>query len=80
MLIINDCVDICLVVDVVGVYIGDDELLVVFVWKLVGFIKIVGVLVKMVVWGVEVENEGVDYLGVGVIFFIMIKDSLLIFL
>ena len=38
-LIINDRVDICLAVDAAGVHIGDDELPVAFVRKLVGSTK-----------------------------------------
>ena len=67
-LIINDRVDICLAVDAAGVHIGDDELPVALVRKLVGSTKIVGVSAKTVARGVEAENEGADYLGVGAIF------------
>ncbi|OSH13993.1 thiamine-phosphate pyrophosphorylase [Enterococcus faecalis] len=74
-LIINDRVDICLAVDAAGVHIGDDELPVALVRKLVGSTKIVGVSAKTVARGVEAENEGVDYLGVGAIFPTMTKDS-----
>ena len=63
-LIINDRVDICLAVDAAGVHIGDDELPVALVRKLVGSTKIVGVSAKTVARGVEAENEGADYLGV----------------
>ena len=74
-LIINDRVDICLAVDAAGVHIGDDELPVAFVRKLVGSTKIVGVSAKTVARGVEAENEGADYLGVGAIFPTTTKDS-----
>ena len=57
-LIINDRVDICLAVDAAGVHIGDDELPVALVRKLVGSTKIVGVSAKTVARGVEAENEG----------------------
>ena len=56
-------------------HIGDDELPVALVRKLVGSTKIVGVSAKTVARGVEAENEGVDYLGVGAIFPTMTKDS-----
>ena len=59
-LIINDRVDICLAVDAAGVHIGDDEL---------------PVSAKTVARGVEAENEGADYLGVGAIFPTTTKDS-----
>lgn len=74
-LIINDRVDICLAVDAAGVHIGDDELPVALVRKLVGSTKIVGVSAKTVARGVEAENEGADYLGVGAIFPTTTKDS-----
>lgn len=74
-LIINDRVDICLAVDAAGVHIGDDELPVALVRKLVGSAKIVGVSAKTVARGVEAENEGADYLGVGAIFPTTTKDS-----
>ena len=72
-LIINDRVDICLAVDAAGVHIGDDELPVALVRKLVGSTKIVGVSAKTVARGAE--NEGADYLGVGAIFPTTTKDS-----
>ena len=53
----------------------DDELPVAFVRKLVGSTKIVGVSAKTVARGVEAENEGADYLGVGAIFPTTTKDS-----
>ena len=74
-LIINDRVDIYLAVDAAGVHIGDDELPVALVRKLVGSTKIVGVSAKTVARGVEAENEGADYLGVGAIFPTTTKDS-----
>ena len=67
-LIINDRVDICLAVDAAGVHIA-------LVRKLVGSTKIVGVSAKTVARGVEAENEGADYLGVGAIFPTTTKDS-----
>lgn len=67
-LIIDDRVDICLAVDAAGVHIGDDELPVSVVRKLVGPDKLVGVSAKTVVRALEAEREGADYLGTGAIF------------
>lgn len=66
-LIINDRVDICLAVDAAGVHIGDDELPVSVTRRLIGK-KILGVSAKTVVRGLEAQQEGADYLGVGAIF------------
>ncbi|XJS11332.1 thiamine phosphate synthase [Aerococcaceae bacterium WGS1372] len=74
-LIINDRLDICLAIDADGIHIGDDELPVHVVRKLLGPDKIIGVSAKTVERSNEAENEGADYLGVGAIFPTNTKDS-----
>lgn len=66
-LIINDRVDICLAVDAAGVHVGDDELPVQTVRKLIGD-KWLGVSAKTLTRAQEAEAQGADYLGVGAIF------------
>lgn len=67
-LIINDRVDICLATDAAGVHIGDEELPIRVVRKLIGDKKILGVSAKTVLRATKAENEGANYLGVGAIF------------
>lgn len=67
-LIINDRVDVCLAVDAAGVHIGDDELPVEVVRRLIGKDKILGVSAKDVERAREAEKAGADYLGVGAIY------------
>ena len=74
-LIINDRVDICLAVDAAGVHIGDDELPVAVVRSLIGPEKILGVSAKTVARGVEAEQAGADYLGIGAIFPTKTKET-----
>lgn len=76
-LIINDRVDICLAVDATGVHIGDDELPVEIVRAMIGPEKILGVSAKTVERGLEAEEAGADYLGIGAIFSTKTKDTAL---
>lgn len=76
-LIINDRVDICLAVDAAGVHIGDDELPVEIVRAMIGPEKILGVSAKTVERGLEAEEAGADYLGIGAIFPTKTKDTAL---
>ncbi len=73
-LIINDRVDICLAVDAAGVHIGDDELPVAVVRKLIGK-KYLGVSAKTLARAREAEEQGADYLGVGAMFPTKTKDA-----
>lgn len=77
-LIINDRVDLALAVDAAGVHIGDDELPVDVVRKLIGPDKILGVSAKTLERAEEAYQEGADYLGVGAIFPTTTKDSSLV--
>lgn len=67
-LIIDDRLDICLAADADGLHIGDDELPVSIVRKLLGPDKILGVSAKSVARAMEAEEEGADYLGVGAMY------------
>src|SRR5699024_294361 len=77
-LIINDRVDLALAVDAAGVHIGDDELPVDVVRKLIGPDKILGGSTKTLARAEEAYHEGADYLGVGAIFPTTTKDSSLV--
>ena len=77
-LIINDRVDLALAVDAAGVHIGDDELPVDVVRKLIGPDKILGVSTKTLARAEEAYQQGADYLGVGAIFPTTTKDSSLV--
>lgn len=67
-LIIDDRLDVCLAADADGLHIGDDELPVSIVRKLLGPDKILGVSAKSVARAMEAEEEGADYLGVGAMY------------
>lgn len=75
-LIINDRVDVCLAVDAAGVHIGDDELPIEVVRRLIGNDKILGVSAKDVGRAREAEKAGADYLGVGAIYPTKTKKNL----
>lgn len=75
-LIINDRVDVCLAVDAAGVHIGDDELPIEVVRRLIGNDKILGVSAKDVERAREAEKAGADYLGVGAIYPTKTKKNL----
>lgn len=77
-LIINDRVDLALAVDAAGVHIGDDELPVDVVRKLIGPDKILGVSAKSLDRAEEAHQQGADYLGVGAMFPTSTKDSSLV--
>ena len=77
-LIINDRVDLALAVDAAGVHIGDDELPVKVVRKLIGSDKILGVSAKTLERAEEAYQQGANYLGVGAIFHTTTKDSSLV--
>lgn len=67
-LIIDDRLDIYLGVNAAGVHIGDDEMPVEVVRRLIGPDKILGVSAKTVERAQQAEKLGADYLGVGAIF------------
>lgn len=67
-LIINDRVDICLAIDAEGVHVGQSDMPVSLVRKLIGSEKIIGVSVKTVEEAMQAMQEGVDYISAGDIF------------
>lgn len=73
-LIINDRIDICMAINADGVHIGDDELPVDVVRKLLPD-KILGVSAKTVERALEAEKQGADYLGVGAVYPSKTKDA-----
>lgn len=67
-LIINDRVDIALAVDADGVHVGQDDLDVEVVRRLIGFDKILGLSTKNIEQVQEANKLPVDYIGFGSIF------------
>ncbi len=67
-LIINDRVDIAIAVDADGVHVGQDDLDVEVVRRLIGFNKIVGLSTKNLKQVKEANSLPVDYIGFGSIF------------
>ena len=66
--IVNDRVDIALAVDADGVHIGQSDLPVKQVRKLIGAQKIVGVSASNLEEALTAVEEGADYLGIGAMF------------
>lgn len=67
-LIINDRVDIMLAADAAGVHVGQTDLPVAVVRKIIGKNKVLGVSASSLEEALQAEFEGADYLGVGSIF------------
>jgi len=67
-LIINDRVDIALAVGAEGIHIGQDDLPLPVVKKMVPEDMIVGVSVSTLEEALEAERNGADYIGVGSVF------------
>lgn len=67
-LIIDDRVDICLAVGADGVHVGDSDLPINVVRKLLWPNKIIGVSAKSVQSAQEAAKQGADYIGVGAIY------------
>ncbi|MFJ7468738.1 thiamine phosphate synthase [Peribacillus frigoritolerans] len=67
-LIINDRVDIALAVGADGIHIGQDDLPLPVVKKMVPEAMIVGVSVSTLEEALEAERNGADYIGVGSVF------------
>ncbi|WP_078391333.1 thiamine phosphate synthase [Shouchella patagoniensis] len=66
--IVNDHIDIALVVDADGVHIGQDDMPLAEVRKLIGPKKMIGVSSHKLEEALEAEKNGADYIGVGPIF------------
>ncbi len=74
-LIINDRVDIAMAVDADGVHVGQEDLDVEVVRRLIGFNKIVGLSTKNIKQVKEANNLPVDYIGFGSIFPTSTKEN-----
>ncbi|MCL1973110.1 MAG: thiamine phosphate synthase [Endomicrobia bacterium] len=67
-LIINDRVDIAMAIDAAGVHVGQSDIPVYAVRKMLGKNKIIGATVKTVEQAKKAKEAGADYLGVGAIY------------
>lgn len=67
-LIINDDVDIAIKIGAAGVHVGQDDMPLSEVRRLVGENMIIGVSAHSVAEALEAENNGANYLGVGSVF------------
>lgn len=66
--IINDRIDIALAVDADGVHIGQDDLPIDVVRRLIGLGKLIGVTVHNVQDAIDAESNSADYIGIAPIF------------
>ncbi len=73
--IVNDYVDVAMLVDADGVHVGQDDLPVSEVKKLLGRDKIVGLSTHSPEQAENAVREGADYIGVGPIFATRTKDD-----
>ncbi len=73
--IVNDYVDVALLVDADGVHVGQDDLPVAEVKKLLGSEKIVGLSTHSPKQAEEAVLAGADYIGVGPIFSTKTKED-----
>lgn len=67
-LFINDCVDIALAVNADGVHVGQNDLPLEQVRKIVPSSMLVGISAKTVEEAIAAEKGGADYIGVGSVF------------
>ncbi|KAK9457991.1 Hydroxyethylthiazole kinase family-domain-containing protein [Dipodascopsis uninucleata] len=74
-LLINDRIDVALAIDADGVHIGQDDIDVATVRKILGPDKIVGLSVTYVSETTVVATEDIDYVGIGTIFETNTKKS-----
>lgn len=68
LFIVNDRIDIAMLSDADGVHVGQDDLDILDVRKLIGSEKIVGVSASNIKEAILAEKNGADYIGVGSIF------------
>ena len=73
--IINDHVDLALLVDADGVHVGQDDLPVEAVRRLIGSDKIIGLSTHSPEQAADAVARGADYIGVGPIFSTNTKDE-----
>ena len=67
-LIINDRLDIALAVDAAGVHVGQSDLPVPIVRKIIGKDKIIGISTGTLEEALQGQKDGADYLGVGAMY------------
>ncbi len=67
-LLINDRLDIALAVDAAGVHVGQSDLPVSIVRKIIGEDKIIGISTGTLEDALQGEKDGADYLGVGAMY------------
>ncbi len=73
--IVNDYIDIALAVDADGVHLGQDDMPIEEVRKIMGRRKILGVSTHNLKQAIQAENSGADYIGFGPIFHTGTKDA-----
>ncbi len=73
--IVNDFVDVALLVDADGVHVGQDDLPVAEVRRLLGPDRIIGLSTQSPAEAEEAVRVGADYIGVGPIFATRTKDD-----
>jgi thiamine-phosphate pyrophosphorylase len=66
--VINDSVEIAIACDADGVHVGQDDVTLLEVRKILGPNKIIGVSVQTVEQAMLAQKQGADYLGVGAVF------------
>lgn len=74
-LIINDRADIAMAVDAAGVHVGQSDLPVAVVRKMIGEDKIIGVSAGTLAEALQAEEAGADYLGVGAMYATSTKED-----
>lgn len=75
MLIINDRADIALALDADGVHVGQDDLPLMAVRKVLGPDKIIGVSTHDLAQAIEAQGGGADYIGFGPLFSTQTKET-----
>lgn len=73
-LIVNNDVDLAIAIDADGVHIGQDDLPIDEVRRLIGPSKIIGLTTGNIDEMVEAESKGADYIGIGAIYGTSSKD------
>jgi thiamine-phosphate pyrophosphorylase len=67
-LLINDRLDIALAVDAAGIHVGQSDLPVSVVRKIIGEDKIIGISAGTLEEAIQGQKDGADYLGVGAMY------------
>jgi thiamine-phosphate pyrophosphorylase len=74
-LIINDRVDIALAVDADGVHLGQEDMPVDVVRKLIGYDKIIGLSTHSIFQAIRAQELDVDYIGAGPVYATQTKED-----